>query len=437
MELNPDRFRPSPAGAMISLGIVSLIWLGFGVFGFYLGVSGERRHERRVAAIGRGEVPAVVLTVTRVARAEDVQWPQTWTLGLTDERGRPVYGQSTTLPDVAATLRPGSRLDGYRFGTDLLVPALGWGGRGGKWIFLGFGFLPLPVWAAGLVVSRRRQVAGRPARERVAGATAAVERVEPAEPVEREPSNRLEYEPRHRPKAVRLLRATTAASAVPVAFSADVIVFDHDPADAELVALLGDSDHSSRIQFNETPRMLTARYGTIPMKFVVPWMVLVVGAATVIPLFVKSTREPFYYGMIALAWLVILPTMFGIVTFINGIIDAKPDLFRIDKVVLMLEVPQSGLRVGRGGILAFVDLKRWHRHLEGTAPVRQAGVLVRADAVGGAAGEVQYHPVLRVTATPLFRQPTADRLADLFGAPVRRVKLSMGESRRLRDSRRG
>ena len=66
-------------------------------------------------------------------------------------------------------------------------------------------------------------------------------------------------------------------------FSLPFKCFDRLPEDSELVCLLGEIDHPGQITVLETSESLLVRPGLIPIKFVVPWMLLTGSLITAMP----------------------------------------------------------------------------------------------------------------------------------------------------------
>jgi hypothetical protein len=221
-------------------------------------------------------------------------------------------------------------------------------------------------------------------------------------------------------------------------FSRSSVRFDHSPEDSELVCLLGDRDCPGSIDVLETSDSLVVRPGLFRMKYVVPWMLLVASGMTAAPWIARHFGNNLAFGpalwlFVAMMWLLVLPSLFLLLVFMNRSFASKGDYFRVDKSALTFTLCQAGKTCKAAEILAFTELSRWCRY--GHVPwgaTRQTGVLLRAPG-----GRVDLYPLFRELGEniPLFgrRQRLVDRLAEVFQVPVRRVKLGRRESRALGD----
>ncbi|MBI3412044.1 MAG: hypothetical protein HY040_27250 [Planctomycetes bacterium] len=218
----------------------------------------------------------------------------------------------------------------------------------------------------------------------------------------------------------------------PTVFSVASLLFERDPEDVDLGSLLGEVDHPGNIVVVETPDILLARPGLIPMKFVLPWM-LVIGAVITLmpwiaPQFGGRFEGPIAWLMLAVMWGLVIPAFLGILLLGNRHFAKKGDYFRADKLDPHLEIPRLGRTFGADQILAITELSRWFKHLGAWEWTRQIGILVR-----GSDCQVEQHPLVRVNEVEWWRRRLSDRIADIFQVPVRRIELKWGASRRLKD----
>ncbi|MGO8689858.1 MAG: hypothetical protein ACLQLG_09500 [Thermoguttaceae bacterium] len=220
---------------------------------------------------------------------------------------------------------------------------------------------------------------------------------------------------------------------VPKAFSLPSMCFDGVPDDAHLVCLLGDPDCGS-VEAVEEADILTARPWLFPMKFVVPWTLFIGIVITCMLLFMPwlQHEKPNYpLAFLVFMWVIVIPGTLWVLTALNRHFATKGDYFKVDMTRHTLELCPVGRTLKASEIITFVELTRFYRNTAGWNKTRQTGVLVRASS-----GRVELHPVVRELQEniPLLgRRAWADRLADMFQAPVRRVKLSKAESRALSD----
>ena len=202
---------------------------------------------------------------------------------------------------------------------------------------------------------------------------------------------------------------------------------------AHLVCLLGDPDCGS-VEAVEEADILTARPWLFPMKFVVPWTLFIGIVITCMLLFMPwlQHEKPNYpLAFLVFMWVIVIPGTLWVLTALNRHFATKGDYFKVDMTRHTLELCPVGRTLKASEIITFVELTRFYRNTAGWNKTRQTGVLVRASS-----GRVELHPVVRELQEniPLLgRRAWADRLADMFQAPVRRVKLSKAESRALSD----
>lgn len=402
-EFSPDVRERSwlrPLQVLSLLGPLSFafFWMAFGIFAFFLIRAWGIEYDRKVALIQRGAVPPETLYVTRVFQNDDGRWQVS--LGKAE---REVAWRST---DDSAELPVGSAVTAYRFDQDYLIPCLDRGGHSwGKWVFLGFGLLPVPVFAGILLVRRLRGPGRQPQPVRSYGAG----------PVASDASGETAAEP----------------VPVPPAFSLASQEFEDIPEDAQLVCLLGDRD-CGPIRASEEAGLLTVRPWLFPMKFVVPWMVFTLLVITVLVMWFFSLRNPLLWAGLAMGWLGALPMFLGLLAVINRSFAKKGDYFRVDLARRTLELCRAGQTVEARQIVAITLLDRWYRHAGGAwDKTYQTGVLVR-----NPDNQVAHYPLVRELAENVSRfkkSRWAERLADIFQVPLRQIELSRSESRGLND----
>jgi hypothetical protein len=140
--------------AAIEIGLFVLLWVGFGVGAFFHIRSWEAEHDRRMAAIRAGEVEPVTLYVLAAYRDEG---RGTWLVKLgTGESGVVACRQAASIEGLAV----GTPMEAYRYPDGYFIPRFYNDVRWGKYAFLAFGLLPLPV--LGLVLAVRRARRPRP-----------------------------------------------------------------------------------------------------------------------------------------------------------------------------------------------------------------------------------------------------------------------------------
>jgi hypothetical protein len=132
--------------AIVELGVFLAIWLSFGILAFFKIQGWEHEHNRRMEMIQNGEVQPEQLYVVGFLKAEH---KGRWTIALGTTKDKATLWREINSPDSFET---GQQLEAYRFDDDYLGPQLHTGGFSwGKWVFLGFGFLPIfvlgSIWA--------------------------------------------------------------------------------------------------------------------------------------------------------------------------------------------------------------------------------------------------------------------------------------------------
>jgi hypothetical protein len=384
----------------VPLVIFGCIWAGFGIVAFIQISHWGREYDRKMAMIASGKVQPQMLYVARIDRDADAG---EWGIGLNRRRDQTrstdndEYGHVKNLGGLTL----GAPVPAYRIDGKWFVPRLNSGGFNlGKWVFLAFGLAP-PLLAAGvaiLVSVRRRRLA-------IASAM-----------------------------AIETGSASQAAgAALPKAFSVSRLHFDQMPRDDQLFALFGFSDYSGLLQIDDDPARMTlrARPGRLPMRYIVPWMPLVMAAITAAPWIgigfgVTGIGGAAFWGFVAFGWLGVLPVFFGILFAINKYFDGQPDYFDADFRQGALALPRERATLKASTIECFTALDRWYRSNSSWIHVAQIAVLSR-----GAQEGFDYYPLLWDRARRRFEWKTVDQLARGFGTRVRHVTLTLRESRQL------
>jgi hypothetical protein len=206
--------------------------------------------------------------------------------------------------------------------------------------------------------------------------------------------------------------------------------FDHIPEDSELVCLLGDDFYAGKISVIETPESIVACPWMIPIKYMVPWILFVASIITAVLWFARyyssGLSVTLVWGMIALLWLGAVPGFLGMILFINHEAAKRSDLFKVDKLLRTLELPQVHKTITASEILAFTENYRWC-HLDYT---RQAGVLIKTPE-----GQCELYPMFREVQENGYKQgdQLIAQLVRIFQVPVRKVTLNKEESKALKD----
>jgi hypothetical protein len=138
-------------------------------------------------------------------------------------------------------------------------------------------------------------------------------------------------------------------------------------------------------------------------------------------------------------WFVTLPGVFGFFYFFNRRLSRHGDYFRVGRNHRTLELCRIGRTLKAGDIIAFTELTRWHRRHRYAGKwqkTHQTGVLTRKGD-----RQTELYPLIHEReapvlwwSLPLYRHSSwAERLANIFQVPVRRIELSRSESRHLND----
>ena len=140
---------------MVVAGLTSftLMWLGFGLFAFFMIHNWGIEYDRKIEMIKRREVKPITLNITGLSeKKRNGGWDVVIGKG-----GKPVAWRSG---NNVTGVHVGDAVTAYQFGDKYLIPRFDRGGHHwGKWGFLGFGFLPLTILGGVLLFRwlRRRE----------------------------------------------------------------------------------------------------------------------------------------------------------------------------------------------------------------------------------------------------------------------------------------
>ncbi|MGA2496168.1 MAG: hypothetical protein ABSH20_00415 [Tepidisphaeraceae bacterium] len=215
------------------------------------------------------------------------------------------------------------------------------------------------------------------------------------------------------------------------AFSLQSMCFERVPDDSQLVCLLGDRD-CGPVNAVEEAGLLIVRPWLIPMKFMVPWVLLTMAMITIVTVCFYRPWDFFLGLFLAVGWFLSVPGLLVAVVVINRSFARKGDYFKVDTARRTLELCQVGRTLKAGEIIGIVLLTRycnigstWHKTF-------QTGVLFRTRD-----NRVELLPAVRELGENVPSSKAsqwADRLAHTFQVPIRRIGLSRSESRALNDS---
>lgn len=421
----------------IHLAVFSLLWMGFGV-GAFIWITSHMLDERdRLAAANAGQGEPVDLILQDMEHDSE-SWPSRWDLVFRIDGQDQTVQQPTLDQQVVQALRAQPNVTGYRVDGEIVVGQLGPMWWTPRWLFLGFGSIPLLVWLAWFVSQRRHHRDQAQGREKAEGASHAVEvKVLPdTEPTAESEgafrvTERADRDRRPVPQT-RMLHVAEDGPAVPEAFTVDYLTFDHEPSDDELVALLGDSDHTESV-FNHQGDQITARYRKLPMKWITPWLIFTGIVATTLILYINGELDNIAIVMLLILWILIIPMMVGLMWYLNRVFAAKPDHFVLDLARRHLFIPRTGLSIGFDKLIELISLTRWDvRH--GYKHVHQIGVLVLKPASGNNESlRWEYHPLLREHVMLFNGDRHFRKIEDWLGLPVRKIQLNLKQSRQLGD----
>jgi hypothetical protein len=215
------------------------------------------------------------------------------------------------------------------------------------------------------------------------------------------------------------------------AFSRSSMIFDRVPDDSQLVCLLGNGG-GGPVEAVEEAGSLTLRPKLIPMKYLAPWMILVMVGITCLICFMLWGADDrlssfFFWFFLLFGWFVALPGTLAVLASVNHSMAKHGDYFKVDMAHRTLEVRRLGRTFQASEIIAVTLLTRWGW----SDIIYQTGVLVRTQD-----NRVELCRVVCQTGENVHssqKSRWADRLASIFQVPVRSVELSRSESRALND----
>lgn len=224
---------------------------------------------------------------------------------------------------------------------------------------------------------------------------------------------------------------------MPKAFSTNSMIFDREPEDRDLVWLLGDPSFVGRVAVEETPERLVALPASVPMRAVLCGLGVVGILLTALPWVLRDspdqTISPSIWVSVGCFWVLLAPAAVAMCWMRNHNMAQHGELCRVDKREGRLDLPGAGRSFTGARVRALVDLGRYHARYHGFRGaalwIQQVGVLVETEG-----GLIEHIPLAHIESNWTRDIRLADRLADTFGVPVRRIRLSMVESRRLRDA---
>jgi hypothetical protein len=389
--------RPAKEGTIVGLLFTAVGPAAFGIIGFCLCLHWEAEYNRKVEMVRRGDVKPEMLRIMKIDNGSE----STVSLGK--------FGTAVAWRSVANVegLRVGDKVDAYRFGDSYFIPRFDNGSFVGKWYFLMFG-VGMGAFVGVLGAFRLRRY----------NRSAAARRSNSCEP---------------------------SSSVPPRAFSRPSMSFDHNPADTELVALLGEPAHGL-VSLSEEGGVLVARPWVLPMKWIVIWLFFVaVGLTCFMCVDLcwehegrMNPSDVYFFGLcLLLMWLVVVPGILLVLAFIRRTLAKRAeqrDFFKVDTSRRTLELCPVGRTFKAGEIIAFTVVARWYRNVNMANEWKgalQTGVLVRASN-----NRVEHYPLIHgwsETTLSSKRSKCADRLAGIFCVPVRRIELNKFESCALND----
>ena len=211
-------------------------------------------------------------------------------------------------------------------------------------------------------------------------------------------------------------------------------VFEAELTDARLARLVDPGGRSVSVQVEDTPERLVARPRGFPLWFVTVCVMTPVGILTgyVVTKAFQGGLHPFHVLGLA-AGSVAVPTLIGLVWWMNREQVKRGDFFVLDKVQRALALPRRGLHLQHGQIRGFVEVHAWHtvRDEEGPASewLAELSVLVRAGN-----GDIARSPVIACQRTGAVRR-LGESLAQFFGVERRVLTLNWRARRRLKGER--
>lgn len=389
----------APVQSVVPLVIFGCMWAAFGIAAFFMIRQWGQAYDRKMAMIAGGKVAPRTLYVVSIQPAEGDRW----NVGLSLRRrvrnaSIDDYEQVRTLGSGKEVLAVGSRVTGYQFDGRWFIPRFAPGGFGwGQWAALAVGLVP-PLAGAGigaLVVRRKRA----------------------------------------RNRAREAARAASPGADLPMPFTRGMVHFDGHPTEEELLVLMGPADYTTRVEVRETPSSLSARPGALPLRFIVPWMILVAGVITGMAwkFGPAGMDRAVVYVMVGAIWLLVLPVFLVICVAINRHLEGVKDYFQIDLQQRTVALPALGVTLSAEAIEAVIVVERWYKVPQ--APtwcwIKQVAALVRsADAGGG----FDYYPLLEDRVMKrAFQKAVEVRVGEALGRPVRVIRRGRRESGLLGD----
>jgi hypothetical protein len=211
-------------------------------------------------------------------------------------------------------------------------------------------------------------------------------------------------------------------------------VFDAELTDARLALLVDPGGRSVSAQVEGTPERLVARPRGIPLWFVTACAVIPVGILTgyLANKAFQAGLQPFDVLGLTAGYLAV-PTLIGLVWWLNREHAKRGDFFVLDKVQRMLALPRNGLHLHYGQIQGFVEVHAWHTVTdeEGSSSewLAELSVLV---CTGN--GKIARYPVIACQRTGAVRR-LGESLAEFFGVECRVLTLNRRTRRRLNTER--
>jgi hypothetical protein len=146
----PAWVRSVKVVAIVQMCLFAVAWMGFGVFAFCMVHRWGIEYDRKMEMVRHGQVKSEPLRVMGISPDKDRGG---WNVSLGKDGTAVAWRSDNKVDD----LRVGGDTAAYRFGDEYLIPRFDRGGHHwGKWIFLAFGMLPLPVAGGALLLRKLR-----------------------------------------------------------------------------------------------------------------------------------------------------------------------------------------------------------------------------------------------------------------------------------------
>jgi hypothetical protein len=215
-------------------------------------------------------------------------------------------------------------------------------------------------------------------------------------------------------------------------FTQNFRTFDHLPNDEVLTALLGPRELTNSLEVIDHDHELIIRPRLIPLRFAVPWILLVGCVITALIWFVPATRATFDRNHAVLftvmMWAMAIPALIGMLAWFNFTFRAHGDYCRIDQRARTLRARFARESIARDEIVFIVDLERFYvRHGVWDA-IRQVSALRQTSG-----GTYEQYPLATQTEKPIFGPDYAALIATALDVPLRRIKSSKAESKAISD----